>query len=148
MKIVLACIVMLFLLIACDEFKEAPLSKCNSNPSTVLLSEELAESTTDTCPFAAYLVSRTEDKLVVDYQQMFVCGGIKYGYDASIDGTDPTILDVAILSERGNAVTMCACCKRMTVTYKASAEKIAQITQVKILGEEDDWERVLPIEEE
>jgi hypothetical protein len=146
MKIVLAGFAVLLFLAACDEFKEAPLTKCGTTQVTVL-AQELAESTTDTCPFAAYLVSRTEDKLVIDYQQMFICGGVKYGYDAVLDH-DPTILDITILSERGDSVTMCACCKRMTVTYKAAAEKIAQITQVKILGEDDDWERVLPIEEE
>ncbi len=145
MKIFLAYIAALFLIAACDEFKEAPLTKCGTTQVTVL-SEELAESANDTCPFAAYLVSRTEDKLVIDYQQMFVCAGIKYGYIAHVDAAEPTTLIIEITSESGDSVATCACCKRMTVTYKASAEKIAQITQLKVVGE--DWDRVLPIEEE
>jgi hypothetical protein len=143
MKIILACSVAFFLLIACDEFKEAPLSKCNSNPSTVLL---VAEE--NPCPFRAFLVSRIDDTLVTDLQMQFVCSGIKYGYDAELDAADPTILAVHILTERSGDMASCVCCKRMTVTYKAAAEKIAQITQVKVFG--DDWETPapLPIEEE
>lgn len=141
MKIVLAGIAALFFLAACDEFKEAPLSKCITDPATALLSEEEENP----CSFRAILVSRTEDRLVIDYQQLFVCAGIKYGYIAHVDEADSTILNIEITSERGDSVAQCVCCKRMTVTYKAAAEKIAQITQLKVVGE--DWERVLPIEE-
>ncbi|HOW52113.1 MAG TPA: hypothetical protein PLV42_08755 [bacterium] len=142
MKFALAVFAVLLLLAACDEFKEAPLSKCITNPATALLLEEEENP----CQSRAILVSRTEDKLVIDYQQLFVCAGIKYGYIAHVDEADPTILIIEITSESGDSVATCVCCKRMTVTYKAAAEKIAKITQVKVSG--DDWElpSLLPIE--
>lgn len=122
--------VLILLMISCDSFEKAELSKCLSSLASV---ESNSYKMYENYVSGVFLDERTEHYIKFYYRTHFVCGGYDYGYEIDPDSSDETVLELYITKKRTGPVSACVCFKEMTVKYRDSSADLRKIKTIKVV---------------